>query len=157
MKHKAVRKTQLSGAFLKIISAGSSMEPLIVSGATLIIDTRLVSILSAGDLVAFVLKNGKLVAHRIIRIEYGPTGELRYLCKGDNNTFYDGYIPKNRLIGKVVSAQSLGYTIDLSSWLSKTISAIFILLLKSERYWTNARVFRAHFMKLSASLLKVCN
>lgn len=104
-------------------ASGDSMEPLIKHGAKIIISLTGKKY-SFGDIVIFN-NHSKLCAHRIINIKYSHT-DTWFFMKGDNNTFYDGWVPKANVLGRVEGIQYRTYEINLNSVTNKLLMYIFM-------------------------------
>ena len=77
------------------IGSGISMYPAIEPGDLVIVKTDVKEI-KIGDIVVFWY-DGKLVGHRVIYIT-----DEGVITKGDFNPYYDGLIPYNKIVGKIV-------------------------------------------------------
>ena len=88
--------TKLGGSMTYSVTAGISMEPLLVKNDLALVRTQ--SSYHVGDIVLYnsaVLH--KPVLHRIILIQNG-----NYFFKGDNNDFVDpGYATRSELVGEL--------------------------------------------------------
>ncbi len=105
-----------------IVTAGTSMKPLIREGSTLTITpVRDPDQVKVGDIAVFD-PGGGLVAHRIIRRHYRPEG-VWFQEKGDNN-FYPGRVAAACIIGKVVSITTGARVVDLNQWHWKVINRL---------------------------------
>lgn len=78
--------THLGGDSTYVVTSGISMEPLFHTGDLAIL--RPASSYHVGEIVGYMSPRIGIVLHRII----GVTGH-RFLMKGDNNNFVDGYHP----------------------------------------------------------------
>lgn len=95
-----------------IVTAGTSMKPLIKEGYMLtIIPVRNADQVKVGDIAVFDC-GSRLMAHRIIRRENRPDG-VWFQEKGDNN-FYPGNVPAVRIIGKVIRINTGVHVVDLN-------------------------------------------
>jgi len=85
---------QVGGNLTYIVITGTSMEPLFHEGDFVIADVQ--ADYKVGDIVVYLHPDVGRVIHRIIDRE----GE-RYVLKGDNNSWIDGYYPsRDEIIGK---------------------------------------------------------
>lgn len=86
--------TQFGGNLTYIVITGTSMEPLFHEGDFVIADVQ--AEYKVGDIVVYLHPDVGRVIHRIIDRD----GE-RYVLKGDNNSWIDGYYPaREEIIGK---------------------------------------------------------
>lgn len=86
--------TQFGGNLTYIVITGTSMEPLFHEGDFVIADVQ--AEYNIGDIAIYLHPDVGRVIHRII----GREGE-RYIFKGDNNSWIDGYYPaREEIIGK---------------------------------------------------------
>lgn len=83
---------------IHIKSQGISMEPLVNSTSELLISINNNFIYEVGDIVCFLKEKGFIV-HRIVDILNKEN--KKYLLKGDNNFFNDGYLIKKDIYGKI--------------------------------------------------------
>lgn len=91
--------------YLNVVTG--SMNPTIKIGDLIIIDTEDKDIKN-GDIITFKDENQNLVTHRVIE-----TNEDFVLTKGDANNTDDGYINRNRIVGKYVfKLKAFGYVIE---------------------------------------------
>jgi signal peptidase I len=87
----------------RFIAPGFSMHPFICDGDIITIEA-VSGRLYSGDVVAFKEPfNGKLIVHRIVHISHEG-----YLIKGDNNSFFDGRISGESIIGRVIRVKHGG-------------------------------------------------
>lgn len=112
------RRLERDGA-VSIPSSGISMFPLIRTGDV----CRFVPVggkmPKPGAVVLFADREGRLIGHRLLRIEQGTNGP-RYILKGDTNLFPDEAVEAGRLLGVLESITRYGrdgrpYTVDANS------------------------------------------
>lgn len=83
------------GSVQYIVIRGNSMEPTFYAGDLVL--TRVAPEYRVGDVVAYQHPEVGLVVHRLIEYEHG-----RFVFRGDNNGFTDGYRPtREELAGRV--------------------------------------------------------
>ena len=92
----------------KICSRGISMLPLISPDALVQIDFSIKKY-TIGDIVVF-FHNQQLLIHRIIAI----STHNKFLIKGDNNLYTDGFLKKKALLGKVVAVKNADRFISIT-------------------------------------------
>ncbi|MEM0014994.1 MAG: signal peptidase I [Zestosphaera sp.] len=88
----------LSGMFTFAVVEGRSMEPLLWTGDVVVVYKD--SDIGVGDVVIYAGRGGYVI-HRVIEVHPDCL-----LIKGDNNPIPDGCIPKERIVGKVLSIGS---------------------------------------------------
>ncbi|MGC8975350.1 MAG: signal peptidase I [Thermoprotei archaeon] len=106
----------LTGTLTLAVVEGRSMEPLLWTGDVVIVYKS--GEIRVGDVVIYV-NRGNYVIHRVVEIRSNC-----YIIKGDNNPLPDGCIPKELVIGKVLSIGSsvikipgIGYlTLLIRAW-----------------------------------------
>jgi hypothetical protein len=74
---------------------GDSMEPTLHLGETVRLEPC--GLPRAGDVVAFA-SGGGLMIHRALCVRHG-----RALCRGDNRTAHDGWVPAGAIVGRAVA------------------------------------------------------
>ena len=124
------------------ISSGSSMSPNIKENELLIIYKR--DKYSVNDIITFKNDEDIIVTHRIIDIN-----DNKYITKGDNNNFTDGYkVKTNDIYGKVIykcSFNKVVNTVMVSIVLISVISLLNLLRSKNEswsNYWISSKIIR---------------
>jgi signal peptidase len=95
-----------------------SMEPNIHVGALAVVRPAKVSAFHAGDVITYRLPTQPdvVVTHRLIAIEQGEDGRIRFRTKGDANNVEDlVLVDQGAVLGRVVySVPYLGYLIEFS-------------------------------------------
>ena len=112
----------VSGVFkYQIIAIGSnSMHPTYKRGDAVVFEKlENKEMLEEKDIIVFE-KDGVIVLHRIIKIEYTEAGNRKYITKGDNNNIADeGFITDEDIIGVYkFKIYKIGYP---SVWLQELI------------------------------------
>lgn len=98
-------------------TSGKSMMPFIKGGDTVIVSTDYE--IADYDILCYNRPDGKVIIHRAVGFKDG-----KYLVKGDN-TFYDEWIEKSRIIGVAICRISSGEKLDdLTSKRKKFIARI---------------------------------
>jgi len=88
----------LPGSFL-LRGVGVSMQPIIGEGTIIVVVPTKWEDLKESDIVVYKTPVGKLVAHRLIRLE----GD-HWIIKGDNNSIIDPYtVTRDNLLGVAVN------------------------------------------------------
>lgn len=95
------RRLQRDGS-VEIPSSGFSMFPLIRTGDLCRFVPVRGNALKPGAVVLFADREGRLIGHRLLRIEQ-DAGEPRYILKGDANLLPDEVVEAGRLLGVLAS------------------------------------------------------
>ena len=101
------------GALLRFQARGDSMRPFIEWGDTIIIEPLNDSQFNIGDVLFCRRIDGRLLAHRLIRIDI-IEGKNYLILKGDNVPRYDFPIPVDDVLGKVVRVESQGMQLNIN-------------------------------------------
>lgn len=108
--------------------ATGSMEPVYKVNDVILVKTVDPKTLKVGDDIAYLgnrdLVNGKLVTHRIIKIEE-VKGVVTYTLKGVNNKYEDPTITSDQILGKVLGKV---YVVSFINHLVKNIYGFFFLV-----------------------------
>jgi len=97
------------GASFRFQAQGFSMHPTIRDGDIVTVSPLGGSCPGPGEVVAFRLpEQTKLVIHRVIKVI-----AKRYLLRGDNGAFADGWIPGENIVGIVSSVERQGENVFL--------------------------------------------
>ena len=89
-----------SGNQLRFQARGQSMQPLIQDGDILIIAPLAGNPIHRGDVLLVDAGDGRLLAHRAIKLERRATG-MHYLIKMDAGTVPDGWFTYDAILGRV--------------------------------------------------------
>lgn len=96
---------------------GTSMHPTIKNGDLIAIDRRVKEKYEVGDIVSFVIEDGSIITHEIIKVD-DTIQNVRYYTKGENNNYQDNdYIEIKHIIGeyKGFRIPLLGYVVGFGS------------------------------------------
>jgi signal peptidase len=85
-----------------IPSSGISMFPVIRSGDLCRFVPLGGKMPKPGDILLFADREGRLIGHRLLRVEHGPSG-TRYILKGDTNRLPDEAVEADRILGVLAS------------------------------------------------------
>ncbi|MFC0216446.1 hypothetical protein ACFFK0_29035 [Paenibacillus chartarius] len=85
--------------WIELPAQGTSMFPLICEGDICRFAACGPGELERGDVVLYSSASGRLVAHRLLRVE---SGRLLLVCKGDTNLGCDEPVAPEQLLGKLV-------------------------------------------------------
>lgn len=109
---------------------GTSMHPTIKNGDLIAIDRRVKEKYEVGDIVSFVIEDGSIITHEIIKVD-DTIQNVRYYTKGENNNYQDNdYIEIKHIIGeyKGFRIPLLGYVVGFGSTpIGYTLLVIFPL------------------------------
>lgn len=95
------RRLQRDGS-VEIPSSGFSMFPLIRTGDLCRFVPVRGNMLKPGAVVLFADREGRLIGHRLLRIEQ-ESGKPRYILKGDANLLPDEAVEAEQLLGMLAS------------------------------------------------------
>jgi signal peptidase len=93
-----VRRRLVRDGAVDIPSSGISMFPLIRTGDMCRFVPIGGKVLKPGAVLLFADRDGRLIGHRLIRVEVGDAGP-RYILKGDANLLPDEAVEPDRLLG----------------------------------------------------------
>lgn len=93
-----------SGRALRFRAHGGSMWPLVRDGDVLLVQPVAPAAVRTGDVVLCSSAVGRVVAHRVIRVEDGPE-DRRFTVQGDAVARPDGKFPPAQLYGRVVAIE----------------------------------------------------
>lgn len=116
----------LLGGLRPYYVASGSMEPSIPIGSLAVVSTRAEpSSLEEGDVVAFVIKGGNTVTHRVVD---NDAAERRITTKGDANAVADPTrVPWSSVVGEVVAhVPALGSLAQAAS--SRTAALVAVVV-----------------------------
>lgn len=126
---------------IELPAAGNSMFPLIRDGNV----CRFVSVrgreLRKGDILLVHLNDGRLIAHRVHRVNRVGTDRW-YLLRGDTNYGFDEPVTENRILGRLTQVHKTGLTVDASGLLFRAWGRLILgvpLITISIRGWLNKK------------------
>lgn len=105
------------GDYSLLVVEGTSMYPHIKDGDLIAIDRKRENNYEENDVVSFILDDGTIITHKIIKIE-NDGEKSRYYTKGINNNYQDNdYIEFSQIIGKYNGFRIpyLGYIIGFAN------------------------------------------
>ncbi|MEJ2725310.1 MAG: S24 family peptidase [Deltaproteobacteria bacterium] len=105
--------TQLlrDGKSVRFHAPGRSMYPTIREGEAIKVEPILPSEVKVGDIILYRSDDG-VIAHRVARIERGEKGERRFILRADTWGEYDEPVDASQIMGKVVSTERGGRSIN---------------------------------------------
>jgi len=102
------------GHALMFRARGNSMQPYILEGDVLEVQRVGSGDIRRGDVLLCVLREGKIIAHRVIRtLHVGD--QHQFLIKADASFTPDGVLLFDQVLGRVVAIQRKGRSIDIGS------------------------------------------
>lgn len=96
------------GAVFSLKVSGGSMEPFLASGRDTVYISKPDFPLKVGSIAFFRRESGKIVMHRVKRIEDGS----KYYFIGDAQTVTEGPIPEEAIFGEVLKIARKGKTVS---------------------------------------------
>lgn len=105
---KDISQSLLSeGKTIRIKAHGYSMYPCIKPGSLILIEpVSNKGLPRQGEIIAIRRENG-LVVHRLTKI-VRKNGILYYLARGDSNAFIDDPVTIDKIIGRIIKAETTG-------------------------------------------------
>ena len=90
-----------AGLSLRLVGKGESMRPMVRESDLLEIQPADPSSIHRGEIVLCLLEDGRVVIHRVVRIDRRANG-LRFLVQGDQALEPDGWIGAESVLGRLV-------------------------------------------------------
>jgi signal peptidase I len=100
-----------AGIGLRFQARGGSMHPMVRDGDVLLVKAVKPSMIKVPDVVLFVNDLGYAVVHRVIR-KRNHQGIHWFTLQGDQVGQIDGIFPESQILGKVISLERNGGTIE---------------------------------------------
>lgn len=116
---------------------GDSMMPTVFDGERVTIQPIESSDIKPGDIILYRYP-GSVIAHRVISIEKRDSGAPRFILRGDALGAPDEVVEVDQVLGKVVSLERGGRSIDLYSRRVKIIRMLRLCASHIKRW---ARIF----------------
>ncbi len=132
------------GASLRFQARGHSMQPLVRDGDILLVKPLGERLPRVGDVVLCVTEPGMVLVHRVIRRQFCSDG-YHFLVQGDQVSQPDGWIPRDRIYGRVASIEREGSRINMDSMEMRILSAMAVL---RSRWHLGASAFSHHIIRL---------
>jgi signal peptidase I len=126
-------KLLCSGQSIRFRAPGRSMLPTIKEDETITVQPVAPSAIKMGDIILYRLE-GVVIAHRVVRIERGEDGGFRFIARGDASGVPDEPVEPAQVLGKVVSVERGGYTIDLYSRRAKMLRIAHVCASRLKRW-----------------------
>jgi signal peptidase I len=102
------------GQRVRFKAPGRSMNPTIKEGETIIIQPAAPSAVRKGDIILYSFENG-FIAHRVVRILKRKGDASCFIMRGDASDSSDCPVSAQQVLGKVISVEREGRSIDLYS------------------------------------------
>lgn len=102
------------GCSVSFRAPGDSMRPTIFDGDRVTVRPIEPSDIKPGDIILYRYP-GSIVAHRVVRIEKRDSCAPRFILRGDALGAPDEAVEVGQVLGKVVSVERGGHSIDLYS------------------------------------------
>jgi signal peptidase I len=113
------------------------MHPTIREGETITVEPVTASAVNVGDIVLYRLDDG-LIAHRVKGIEGAEGNGTRFILRGDASGNSDAPVNAEQILGRVISVERAGRSIDLYSTRTKIFCTSYILASRFKQWLTGA-------------------
>jgi signal peptidase I len=113
---------------LRFKAKGSSMEPYIMDGDIVEVDSNQLDSIKVGDIILCSHKPDFLVVHRVIKV-FEDQGEKIFITQGDSLNYHDGKVGKEEVLGKVVSVERFGRKIKLTNFGVRMLTKFWIFFI----------------------------
>lgn len=120
------------GKSVRFQAPGRSMHPTIKDGETITVEPVKPSGIKRGDIVLYRLEKG-VIAHRVVRIEKNDGAPL-FILRGDALGAPDEAAAVQQVLGKVVSVQRGGRSIDPYSRRAKMVRIAYVCAFRLRRW-----------------------
>jgi signal peptidase I len=122
-----------SGQSIRFRAPGRSMYPTIKEDETITVQPVAPSDIKMGDIILYRLE-AVVIAHRVVRIERGEDGGSRFILRGDASGALDEPVEPAQVLGKVVSVERGGHSIDLYSRSAKMLRTAYVWASRLKRW-----------------------
>jgi signal peptidase len=122
-----------SGQSIRFQAPGRSMYPTIKEHETITVQSVATSGVKTGDIILYRLE-AVVIAHRVVRIERGEHGGSRFILRGDASGAPDEPVEPAQVLGKVVSVERGGRSIDLYSRRAKMLRTAYVWASRVKRW-----------------------
>ncbi len=120
------------GKSVRFRAPGRSMHPTIKDGETITVEPVKPSGIKRGDIVLYRFEKG-VIAHRVVRIEKNDGAPL-FILRGDALGAQDEAAAVQQVLGKVVSVQRGGRSIDPYSRRAKMVRIAYVCASRLRRW-----------------------
>ena len=122
-----------SGQSIRFRAPGRSMYPTIKEDETITVQPVAPSAIKMGDIILYRLER-VVIAHRVVRMERGEEGGSRFIVRGDASGASDEPVQSGQVLGKVVSVERGGRSIDLYSRWAKMLRTAYVCASRVKRW-----------------------
>lgn len=133
-----------AGLSLRLVGKGGSMRPMVREGDLLEIQPVDPSSVHRGEIVLCLLEDGRVVIHRVVRIDHRAAG-LRFLVQGDQALEPDGWIGAYSVLGRLVELERDGKRISMQNAPTRLLGQLAALRLQ----WKLNRTGLGHWVMLT--------
>lgn len=110
------------GYAVRFRAGGQSMHPTIKDGEMITVEPVTPSDVKRGDILLYQFKKG-VIAHRVMRVER-EAAQLRFILQGDSSRTCDAPVEASEILGRVISVERAGRSIELASRKAKLVRAV---------------------------------
>lgn len=135
-----------AGNTIRFRAKGTSMQPLIRDGDIVCVAPPEPEQAHKGDVVLFVVGNGRALLHRVVNIRKN-NGDQEFLIQGDHSIHSDGYISKSDILGMLVAVERGGLRIPADRLLYKYLGRLSSLYMRVNPKNTRLYVTLYHLLK----------
>ena len=122
-----------SGQSIRFRAPGRSMYPTIKENETITVQPVAPSGIKTEDIILYRLDE-VVIAHRVVRIERGEHGGSRFILRGDASGVPDEPVEPAQVLGKVVSVERGGRSIDLYTRKVKMLRTAYVWASRLKRW-----------------------
>ena len=118
---------------IRFRAPGRSMYPAIKEDETITVQPVEPSGIKTGDIILYRLED-VVIAHRVVRIERGEDGGSRFILRGDASGALNEAVEPAQVLGRVVSVERGGRSIDLYSRRAKMLRIAHVRASRLKRW-----------------------
>lgn len=122
-----------SGQSIRFRAPGRSMYPTIREGETITVQPVAPAAVKIGDIILYHFQRG-VVAHRVVSIEKKRGDALLFILHADTSGAPDEPVEPSQILGKVVSVERGGRSIDLYSRRAKMLRTAYVCASRLKRW-----------------------
>ncbi len=102
------------GQRVRFKAPGRSMQPTIIEGETITVEPVAPQAVRKGDIILYSFERG-FIAHRVVRILRRKGDAPCFIMRGDASDSFDYPVAAQQVLGKVISVEREGRSVDLYS------------------------------------------